>query len=95
MRRIYKVMLPLYRPAEMESEIEEEWALDSRGLPDLSFHLLTKVLFRVAHQWCVNIDLDEYVEMLNRVYDRIICYSQVVTNSRTLNISPQIIVSFP
>lgn len=89
------MMLPLYRPAEMEAEIEEEWVMDSRGLPDLTFHLLTKVLFRIAHQWCVNIDIEEYIDTLSRIYDRIICYSQVVTNSRTLNISPQIIVTFP
>ena len=31
MKRIYKVLLPLYREAEMTTEIDEEWLVDSRG----------------------------------------------------------------
>ena len=31
MKRIYKVLLPLYREKEMASEIENEWLMDSAG----------------------------------------------------------------
>ncbi len=64
-------MLPLYREEEMNSEIAQEWIMDSRGLKALSFSLLTKLLFRIAHQWAINIDLDEYIDLLQRIYERI------------------------
>lgn len=95
MRRITKVLLPLYKAQEMDSELEEEWIVDSRSQPDMSFQLLTKTLFRIAHQWCTNIDIDEYIDLLTRVYDRIIYYTQVVTNERTFTLNPLITVSFP
>jgi len=49
MKRIYKVLLPLYREAEMETEINQEWIMDSRGQPDITQNLLAKILFRIAH----------------------------------------------
>jgi hypothetical protein len=77
---MYKVLLPLYREQEMDAEIDEEWVLDSRGLSEMTFTLLTKTLFRIAHEWCTNIDIDEYIDLLNRVYDRIIYYAMVHTD---------------
>ena len=77
---MYKVLLPLYRVKEMENEIEQEWVMDSRGQEELTFNLLTKVLFRIAHSWATNIDLDEYVELLSKIYDRIIIVNQIASN---------------
>jgi hypothetical protein len=77
---MYKVLLPLYRVKEMENEIEQEWVMDSRGQEELSFNLLTKVLFRIAHSWATNIDLDEYVELLSKIFDRIIIVTQIMAN---------------
>ena len=31
MQRVYKVLLPLYRAAEMDKEIAQEWIMDARG----------------------------------------------------------------
>lgn len=31
MKRVYKVLLPLYREDEMQREIGQEWLYDSRG----------------------------------------------------------------
>lgn len=31
MKRVYKVLLPLYKEDEMDNEIEEEWLVDSKG----------------------------------------------------------------
>ncbi len=49
MRRIYKVLVPLYRELEMDSEIAQEWLQDSRGQTEFSQNILAKILFRVAH----------------------------------------------
>jgi hypothetical protein len=49
MKRVYKVLLPIYREKEMASEIEQEWLMDSVGNDELSLHLFSKVLFRIAH----------------------------------------------
>jgi hypothetical protein len=31
MKRVYKVLLPLYRDGEMSGEIAQEWLVDCRG----------------------------------------------------------------
>jgi hypothetical protein len=49
MKRVYKVLLPLYREQEMESEIAQEWIMDQRRQAEMSQTTLTKVLFRIAH----------------------------------------------
>ena len=41
------------------------------GNEELSLHLFTKLLFRISHQWAVHIDLDEYLELLQKLFDRI------------------------
>ena len=38
----------------------------------MNFNLFTKLLFRIAHQWATHIDLDEYIELLTKIYQRII-----------------------
>ena len=37
----------------------------------MNLTMFQKVLFRVAHSWATHIDLDEYVEILSKVYERI------------------------
>jgi hypothetical protein len=71
MKRVYKVLLPLYRETEMAKEIDQEWHMDSLGNQEMNLHLFTKLLFRIAHQWAVHIDLDEYLELLQKIFDRI------------------------
>lgn len=96
MKRIYKVLLPLYREAEMNSEIANEWLMDSRGLEDMSQIVLGKVLFRVAHWWSTNVDFDEYIDLMQRVYQRITY--KTVYDSRFESVSkhyPVIQVTFP
>ena len=31
------------------------------------------MLFRIAHSWATHIDMAEYIELLGKIYDRIIC----------------------
>jgi hypothetical protein len=37
----------------------------------MNLTMFQKMLFRIAHSWATHIDIDEYVELLNKVYDRI------------------------
>ena len=71
MKRIYKVLLPLYREEEINREVAQEWIHDARGQPAMNLCLFQKLLFRIAHGWGTHIDIDEYIELLNRVYERI------------------------
>lgn len=34
--------------------------------------LFTKLIFKIAHCWTIHIDIEEYIEFLNKLYDRII-----------------------
>lgn len=45
-------------------------------------NLFTKFLFRIAHQWCASIDLDEYCELLEKVFDRITARKIVRANGK-------------
>ena len=49
MKRIYKVLLPLYRDEEMTREVEQEWIMDSSNHGELSLNLFTKLLYRIAN----------------------------------------------
>ena len=37
----------------------------------MPLNLFLKTLFRIAHQWATSIDLEEYVDLLTKIYDRI------------------------
>ena len=71
LKRIYKVLLPLYRDEEMNREVAQEWLNDARGQSTMNLIMFQKMLFRIAHGWATHIDMDEYVELLQTVYDRI------------------------
>jgi hypothetical protein len=96
MRRIYKVLMPLYKDAEMVAEIGQEWILDKREQDEISQNILAKVLFRIAHWWCTNIDIDEYIDMLQRLYQRIIYKRAYLNDSESVQDHfPKIQVTFP
>ena len=71
MKRIYKVLLPLYREEEVTKEIGQEWIFDARGQSEMNITLFIKLLFRIAHGWGTHIDQDEYIEILEKIYERI------------------------
>ena len=72
MKRIYKVLLPLYREEEMNREVAQEWINDARGQKTMNLIMFQKMLFRIAHSWATHIDIQEYIEVLSKVYERII-----------------------
>jgi hypothetical protein len=45
--------------------------MDSDGEEALNFDLFNKLLFRIAHSWATHVDLDEYLEILDKIYARI------------------------
>ena len=47
--RIYRVLAPLYREAEMAAEVAQEWVYDVQGQREMSLTLFQKALFRIAH----------------------------------------------
>ena len=71
MKRVLKVLLPLYREVEVAKEIAQEWVLDSCGESEMSLLLFQKLLFKIAHSWATHVDTKEYVELLEKLYDRI------------------------
>lgn len=98
MKLIYKVLLPLYREDEMNVEIEQEWMQDSAGHDELTFHLFSKLLFRVAHAWATHIDINEYIELLEKIYYRITIRKVIkASNGESVIAHPtlQVIISPP
>lgn len=72
MKRIYKVLLPLYREKEVSNEITKQWISDANGQCEMDVIHFQKMLFKLSHCWTVHIDIEEYVEFLTKVYERII-----------------------
>ncbi len=66
--RIYRVLAPLYREAEMKDVVSQEWYYDCHGQAQMDQHLFSKFIFRIAHQWATSIDVQEYCELLDCVY---------------------------
>ena len=65
------MLLPLYREEEMNREVAQEWIHDARGQTTMNLTMFQKMLFRIAHSWAIHIDMDEYVELLQKIYERI------------------------
>ena len=59
----------------------------------MDLNLFTKFLFRIAHHWCASIDLDEYCELLEKVFDRITARKIVRANGKAEIALPQIRVT--
>lgn len=72
MRRVYKVLLPLYREAEVTTELKHQWKSDAAGLDTMGMSQFTKLIFKIVHAWAIHVDLEEYIEFLNKLYDRVI-----------------------
>lgn len=45
--------------------------MDSSNHGALNLHLFSRLLFRIANQWAVHIDLEEYIEILEKIFERI------------------------
>jgi hypothetical protein len=74
--------------------------MDSKGQSGLSFSLLAKLLYRIANQWAIHIDLDEYCDLLHSIFQRITCMRTVTTGGQDLDIIEHVIygeiwITFP
>ena len=45
--------------------------MDSKDSNSMTYKQFTKTLFRIANEWSTNFDLEEYVDFLQKIYDRI------------------------
>jgi len=57
--------------AQVREAIDEDWASDSAGQPELTPARLSDALFEMADLWCPGLDAEEYVSFLNALADRI------------------------
>ena len=57
----------------MNREVAQEWIHDARQQKTMNLIMFQKMLFRIAHSWATHIDMAEYIELLGKIYDRIIC----------------------
>lgn len=94
MRRVYRFLLPLYRADEMNSEICQEWILDTKNSNEMNYTQFRATLFRIANEWATNFDLEEYVDFLNKIYERI-TLKKITNESGVIIVSPTIQVEFP
>lgn len=90
MKRIYKVLLPLYREAEVTSETAKQWINEANGQDEMSLTLFQKSLFKIAHSWTIHIDIEEYVEFLTKLFDRIIAKKIISADGSTFILLPEI-----
>lgn len=77
----------------MKTQIQQEWIYDSHNADLMDQNLFTKFIFRIAHQWATSIDINEYCELLNKVYSRIIHKKIVRSSGRTDTALPHIQVT--
>ena len=58
--------------------------------------MLIKLLFRIVHEWGTHVDLEEYLDLLGKIYLRIIERKtfNIESNSEFV-MQPTIIVEFP
>lgn len=53
-------------------EVTKQWKRDATGLNEMTQICFQKLLFTIAHYWTIHIDIEEYVEFLQKLYDRLI-----------------------
>lgn len=52
--------------------------------------MFQKALYRIAHGWTTHIDMEEYVELLDKVYDRIVVKKIIRASGNTEIALPRI-----
>ena len=77
--------------AEVDAYVSEQWARDNDCLAEMDYARFHRALFRLAHGWCINLDVVEYAAFLHLIYDRVTA-RRVSDGSLVL---PRILVKFP
>lgn len=49
----------------------EYWKRDTECSDQMDFSCFHKAMFRVAHQWCINLDVIEYVSFISMLFKRV------------------------
>jgi hypothetical protein len=77
----------------MKEQIAQEWIYDSHTSGSMDQNLFSKFIFRIAHQWATSIDIEEYCELLNKIYSRIVHKKIVRASGLTETAFPNIQVT--
>ena len=78
----------------MEVEIEDEFNFDRKHQDGLDYDMFGKLVFRIIHAWAVNVDIEEYISLMETLYSRITCKAIIKDGKRDFLI-PKIIITFP
>jgi len=88
--KIYKLILPVYNHNEIESFIEDEWKLSTKGRSTLDYERFCKYLFKFVHTWATHINKEEYVDFLKLIYQRITKYVKLKQDMTEIYFIPSI-----
>ncbi|KOO27385.1 hypothetical protein Ctob_013451 [Chrysochromulina tobinii] len=78
LRRIYRVMIKDFDPADCERCIAEDWARDAKGKDTLTRKSFCDAFFELADTWTNNIDAREYAAFLRTLFDSVSVQKQVI-----------------
>lgn len=70
----------------MQQQVAQEWFYDSHNTDEMDQNLFSKFIFRIAHQWATSISINEYVELLEKIYQRIV-NRKIVRSSGTVDVA--------
>lgn len=72
MMGILKTLLPSERDLkEMKQQVLEYWKRDTECSDEMNYTCFHKAIFRVAHEWCINLDVIEYVGFIAMLFKRL------------------------
>ena len=77
LRRIYRVMIKDFDPADCERCIAEDWARDAKGKDLLTRKAFCDAFFELADTWTAGIDAREYAAFLRTLFDSVTIQRQV------------------
>jgi len=95
LHRIHKLLRPRYNESSIDQEISYTLAYYAGNNDSVDFELFTKILFDIAHIWCPNVILAEYIEFLHAVYRRIVTVIIHSPKEKPKECKAKITVKFP
>ena len=78
LRRIYRVMIKDFDPADCERCIAEDWARDAKGKDLLTRKAFCDAFFELADTWTAGIDAREYAAFLRTLFDSVTIQRPVI-----------------
>ena len=80
--KIYKLILPIYNYDEIATHLDNEWLLSSKGKFTMDEYKFSKYLFKLIHTWSTHTKKEEYLDLLNKIFNRITKWVKVFEDGR-------------